>query len=422
MSKPSAARAASSIVDERTGIRHDYQRQCGIVSTHFLLPVDAPIWANERSQLWNAAEQAETRKNATVAREFEIALPDELTALQRQQLALTLAQEIVSRHCCVADVAIHAPSQASDQRNHHAHILLSTRQLTENGFGLKTRELDDQKLRPELVQYWRERFADLQNHFLAQAGCRERVDHRRFKDQGLEQVPTTHLGPAAVGYERRTGLASRRRLDHEAEVSERLLRAKQDGEPARQAQQLAQHILDLDSDLNAALAERERWREQQLQHTLAAGVAAFKAKYQQHQQAKTEAERSERQQQEAALQAQQQQQARLAEQQRLRRQQAAEQQAQLLEQQRLQAEAEERQRLQRLEQWLTQEVWRQWQLEREQQHAHWAQMAEEASQWAAEQSAPAPDSEAEPEAESEPETEPEPQRSVRRDDDGPGWF
>ena len=206
-----AYRAATKIQDERTGLIHDYSHKQGVESTHIVLPIAAPSWAKDRSQLWNAAEQAETRKNATVAREFEIALPAELSAEQRQQLAQTLATEIVTRHGCAAEVAIHGPGKGGDDRNHHAHILLSTRRLEAQGFTNKTRELDDIKLGPELIRQWRERFAQLQNHCLQQAGAEERVDHRSLIEQGITRVASRHLGPAAVGFERRTGLPSRRR-------------------------------------------------------------------------------------------------------------------------------------------------------------------------------------------------------------------
>src|SRR3546814_7097626 len=78
-------------------------------------------WAADRERLWNAAELAETRKNATVAREYEIALPVELSADERRELALGLAREISERHGVAVDVSIHAPGREGDQRNHHAH-------------------------------------------------------------------------------------------------------------------------------------------------------------------------------------------------------------------------------------------------------------------------------------------------------------
>src|SRR3546814_11463065 len=105
-----------------------------------MLPTDAPEWAADRERLWNAAELAETRKNATVAREYEIALPAELSADERRELALGLAREISERHGVAVDVSIHAPGREGDQRNHHAHLLTTTRRLGPEGLGEKTVE------------------------------------------------------------------------------------------------------------------------------------------------------------------------------------------------------------------------------------------------------------------------------------------
>src|SRR3546814_9299818 len=83
---------------ERTGLVHDYTRKQGVEHNALVVPADAPAWASDRAVLWNAAEQAETRKNSTVAREYEIALPAELSAEARRELALGLAREISERH------------------------------------------------------------------------------------------------------------------------------------------------------------------------------------------------------------------------------------------------------------------------------------------------------------------------------------
>ncbi|MFJ1259010.1 MobQ family relaxase [Cupriavidus sp. CuC1] len=251
-----AYRAGVEIIDERTGEIHDYRRKGGVESAVLVLPADAPNWAADRATVWNAAEQAEMRKNSTVAREFEVALPMELSAAERRRLAHDFARELVARHGCAADVAIHAPGKEGDNRNHHAHILCSTRRLTPVGFTEKTRELDD--LKTGEVTRWRERFAELQNERLREAGHAVRVDHRRLAAQGIEREPTRHLGPAATGYERRAGEASRRRLDWQHEAAERLARAKLSGDLERQSRQLERSILDLSGDLAAAKAECNR--------------------------------------------------------------------------------------------------------------------------------------------------------------------
>jgi len=254
-----AYRAGVQITDERTGDVHDYSRRGGVESADLVLPVGAPSWASDRSALWNAAEQAEKRKNSTVAREFELALPAELSPAARRDLAVSFARELVERHGCAADVCIHAPGKEGDNRNHHAHVLLTTRRLGPEGLGEKTRELDEVKAGAgQLVTEWRERFAELQNERLQAAGLSVRVDHRTLADQGIDRAPTMHLGPAAVGYERRTGEVSRKREDWEAwvGVSEQLRQAQLAGELERR--QIERSILDLSTDLAAVKAEQIR--------------------------------------------------------------------------------------------------------------------------------------------------------------------
>ncbi len=196
-----AYRAGVSITDERQGIVHDYTRKQGIEHSAIILPAGAPDWAADRAALWNAAEKAETRKNSTVAREFEIALPAELGGEQRRELAMSFAREISERHGVAVDVSIHAPHRDGDDRNHHAHLLATTRQLTPEGLEAKTRELD-QKQSGE-VERWRERWAEIQNIALERAGSAERVDHRSFERRGIAAEPELKQGPAVTAMERR---------------------------------------------------------------------------------------------------------------------------------------------------------------------------------------------------------------------------
>ena len=258
-----AYRAGAEITDERTGEIHDYTRKGGVESAALILPDNAPEWARDRAQLWNAAEQAEKRKNSTVAREFEIALPAELSPEQREKLAHDFARELVKRHGCAADVAIHAPGKEGDNRNHHAHILLSTRRLEADGFGEKTRELDDQKTGKVLVTEWRERFATLQNERLREAGHSVQVDHRSLEAQGIEREATRHLGPTATAIERRTGQPSHKRQQHNEDALERLQRARDAGELERQGKEADRSIIDLSGDLEAAKRERATQQERQ---------------------------------------------------------------------------------------------------------------------------------------------------------------
>jgi len=200
-----AYRSSEKIKDVRSGEVFDYSRKQGTLHAELILPKDSPSW--NRSELWNAAELSETRKNSTVAREFVIALPSELSELQRKELALEFAQALVVKHGFAADLCIHEPNKEGDDRNHHAHILCSTRRLEPTGFTEKTRELDERKSGE--VDYWRERFAEIQNKHLEMAGLSDRVDHRTLKEQGIDRMPQKHKGVAAVGFERRTGEPSR---------------------------------------------------------------------------------------------------------------------------------------------------------------------------------------------------------------------
>lgn len=199
-----AYRAGVCLEDARTGEVYDYRRKQGVEHTELVFPFGVNL---ERNDLWNGAEQAENRKNSTVAREYELALPAELTPKERLELARAFAQHLVERYGVAADVAIHAPGKGGDLRNHHAHILTTTRQVTAEGFGAKTRVLDDKKTKE--IEYIRAMWKDMTNHALERAGHETRVDHRSLAAQGLDREPTAHIGPTATAMERR-GLCTER--------------------------------------------------------------------------------------------------------------------------------------------------------------------------------------------------------------------
>ena len=129
-----AYRASQKLTNERDGQTHDFTARRGVEYTEIVLPegVDAE-WAKDRSTLWNAAEFAEARKDARVAREVEVALPHELTPEQRLALAREFAQGLADRYGVAVDFAIHSPHGDTDVRNHHAHILLTTRKVEREG-------------------------------------------------------------------------------------------------------------------------------------------------------------------------------------------------------------------------------------------------------------------------------------------------
>ncbi|HAG1192618.1 TPA: MobA/MobL family protein [Salmonella enterica] len=196
-----AYRAGEKIKCDREGRTHDYTKKGGVLHSEIFLPPNAPSWANDRQQLWNQVEKAEKRKNSTVAREFEVALPYELDKEQRIALVQDFAKQIVERHGCAVDAHLHDDDKRTVKANHHAHIMLTTRKLEQDGFTDKTRELD-QKQSGEIV-YWREQWAKTVNKHLWEHGIDKQVDHRSLKEQGLEREPTIKMGVNASALERK---------------------------------------------------------------------------------------------------------------------------------------------------------------------------------------------------------------------------
>jgi hypothetical protein len=192
------------IVDRRTGEIHDYTRKTGVKSADLVLP-DGCVTMS-RSDLWNGVELHHKRGDAVVAREFEVALPDELSPLERRRLAVDFAREVSNHYSVAADICIHAPGKGGDQRNHHAHILLSACSINKGGFGKKVAELDpihcQRKKIANPAEQWRERWAELANERLQESGSAESIDHRSLEAQGIDKVPTMHLGPIVCALER----------------------------------------------------------------------------------------------------------------------------------------------------------------------------------------------------------------------------
>jgi hypothetical protein len=222
-----AYRLGERLHDERYATTHDYTRRRGVEAVFTVAPADSPDWAHDPESLWNAAERAETRKNSTVGREVELALPSILSPGERQRITEEFATALVERYHVAVSVAIHAPSRNGDERNHHAHLLFTTREILPDGLGKKTRVLDDRKTGPQEVLKLRELAADIINKSLAAANSDIRVDHRSFKERGIEREPTTHLGPAATEIERRGEPSERGDINREAERSNELLAERQ---------------------------------------------------------------------------------------------------------------------------------------------------------------------------------------------------
>jgi hypothetical protein len=241
-----AYRAGCELVDERTGLIHDYTQKGGIVSTEILTPDGLGA---ERNALWNAAEQAEKRKDARTAREWIVALPVELNSEQRHALARSFGVKLVERFEVAVDIAIHQPDREGDNRNHHAHILTTTRQVSRAPTGALVMgkkaaiELSDKARRDrglsnaaDEISAIRRLWEQTANQALARAGRPERIDARSLKAQGIDREATTHLGPAATEMERRGAASDRGNSNRQA--------AAHNQERAR----LSAQIIDLQSE------------------------------------------------------------------------------------------------------------------------------------------------------------------------------
>ncbi|WSH69085.1 Ti-type conjugative transfer relaxase TraA (plasmid) [Rhizobium ruizarguesonis] len=216
-----AYRAAVRLTNERDGLTHDFSNRQGVEHAEIVLPAGVRAdWARKRSALWNAAERAEKRSDARIAREFEIALPHELSSDQRLALTRAFAENLANRYGAAVDFAIHRPGGGSDIRNSHAHLMMTTRQLTETGLGDKTllerenRWLLANHLPPSQLQLkdLRQAWEHLANTHLERVGLDIRIDNRSHLEAGITIEPTEHVGVHATQINRQGGAVSRARI------------------------------------------------------------------------------------------------------------------------------------------------------------------------------------------------------------------
>ena len=240
-----AYRSGENLTNEYDGITHDYTRKGGVVHTEILLPDHAPAEYADRAVLWNAVEKIEKAKNAQLAREIEIALPKELTREQSVSLVREYVKEQFVNAGMCADIAIHD----KEDGNPHAHVMLTIRPIEQDGtWGAKQKkeyilDRDGNKIYdPKKRSYkcksipatdwneqtkaeeWRSAWAEICNRALEQNGHTERIDHRSYARQGIDQIPTVHLGVAAFQMEKRGIRTERGNLNREIEVTNRRLR------------------------------------------------------------------------------------------------------------------------------------------------------------------------------------------------------
>lgn len=193
-----AYRTGTRVHDERLGITQDYRARSGVVDAFTIAPDTAPAWARDPERLWNAAEAAE-RVNGRVARELKLALPHRASDADRREIVERVSWMLVERYGVGVTAAIHAPPGRGTGENDHAHILFTTRRLTEDGLAKKkertVHSLDDRKQGPEEVTYIRKRCAEITNAVLEASGSDERVTHLSMAERGLDDEPGVHHGP-----------------------------------------------------------------------------------------------------------------------------------------------------------------------------------------------------------------------------------
>ena len=239
-----AYRSGEKLTNEWDGLIHDYTKKGGVVHSEILLPAHAPPAFSDRSTLWNSVELSEKSNNAQLAREVEIALPVELSREEQTRLVREYCSSQFVSKGMIADFNLHDTGGG----NPHAHILLTMRPLDEKGAWLpkskkeyvldengerirlpsgryKTRKVDlvDWNNR-ENAEVWRRAWADLANEYLEKNNRPERIDHRSYERQGIDQIPTVHVGVSATQMEKKGIVTERGELNRNIKAANRILR------------------------------------------------------------------------------------------------------------------------------------------------------------------------------------------------------
>jgi hypothetical protein len=215
VTKAAAYRAGERIRDERTSAVYDHTGRMDVAHAEIVLPsayadrVDMD-WALDRSRLWNAAEHSGRQWNSRMAREVLVHVPPELTPAQRTQLVRSFSRELADRYGNAVDFALHVPRPQADPRHHHAHLLMTTRQVGPDGLGARTTlDLSGTERRArglgaskDELLWMRERWAEVTNEALRAAGLAVRVDHRSYQAQGIDREPQPMM-PGALFYSER---------------------------------------------------------------------------------------------------------------------------------------------------------------------------------------------------------------------------
>ncbi|MEG3147532.1 Ti-type conjugative transfer relaxase TraA [Sphingomonas sp. RT2P30] len=204
-----AYRSATRLHDERLDRSHDFSNKSGVVHSEVMLPDGAPERLSDRETLWNEVEAVELRKDAQLAREVEFAIPRGMSKEEGIELARDFVREEFVSRGMIADLNVHWDIGADGLAKPHAHVMLTTREVGEDGFGAKNRDWNA----TSLLEKWRERWAEHVNERLAALDIDARVDHRSLAAQGVGLEPQHKIGPAASRMAGQ-GLESERLAEH----------------------------------------------------------------------------------------------------------------------------------------------------------------------------------------------------------------
>ena len=228
-----AYNARDKLRDEYYVKVHDYSKKDDLVFSKIFLPEHIPKEFSNREYLWNSVEKIEKSKNSQLARNLLFALPRELNEEDRIKLISEFIEENFTSKGMIADCNIHNPTASDNEEQPHAHILLTLREIDEQGkwkpksrkeyildengekIKLKSGNYKSRKVNlndwnePDKAKEWRENFSKKANEYLEKNGINKRIDPRTFEEQGREELPQIHLGTASYQMEKK-GIATER--------------------------------------------------------------------------------------------------------------------------------------------------------------------------------------------------------------------
>ena len=276
-----AYRACEKLEDHTYGKTQDYTRKKGLEYKSIYAPEHTNEKLLDRQTLWNEVEKKEfnangsMKENARLAKEYICALPHELTDRERIKIVDDFCKDFVKKHNVIVDACIHAPHDNDDEtnnKNYHVHIMFTTRVVNAKGdLGKKQRTFNDDG--PKVLKDSRATFANVVNTALEKAGHAARVDHRSYKEQGLELEATQHEGPEVTQL-RRKGIETEISLKNDAIKQRNLDRMQL---PGLDQQIVATERLtqQLEQQRKAELEQRKEAERLELEQQLERDLARF---------------------------------------------------------------------------------------------------------------------------------------------------